>query len=264
MRKDETVREAFDPRRVAAHLHWAHRGGLLLEADAVFPQLSLTQAYAVQDGLTALREAEGRVRAGYKLGYTSDAMRRQMGIDTPNYGPLFADMIVSGGGPTFARFIQPRVEPEIALVLGADLVGPEVSIEQVAAAVVEVRASLEIVDSVWKDYRFTLAHNTADGSSAAGVVLGPTLDVSPLQCDRAEVVLYVGDQQVATATGAAASGHPLRGAAWLCSELYRRHGTGLRAGEVVMSGGLTAAFALAAGGRVTATFGSAAVVEVSR
>jgi len=101
-------------------------------------------------------------------------MRQQMGVTAPNYGPLLDDMLLRDGA-VVAGFLHPRVEPEIAVVLARDLSGAGLSLDEVARAVGEVRACLEVVDSIWLDYRFTAAQNTADGSSAAGVVLGQVL-----------------------------------------------------------------------------------------
>jgi 2-keto-4-pentenoate hydratase len=199
---------------------------------------------------------------GYKLGYTSAAMRRQMGVGSPNYAPLFDDMVF-GSGDTVDGYMQPRLEPEIAVVLGSDLSGPGLLMHEVAAAIVETRCCLEIVDSVWRDYRFSVEQNIADGSSAAGLVLGPELGIDPLDCHRVTVSLSVDGTEVGTATGAAAGGHPLHGVAWLCDRLAER-GDGLRAGQVVITGGLTAAVPLTPRSCVEAVYDRGVCVAVSR
>jgi 2-keto-4-pentenoate hydratase len=214
----------------------------------------------VQNALTQLRLAQGRSQVGYKLGYTSVAMREQMHIAEANFGPLLGDMLLPDGARA-EGFLQPRVEPEIAVVLGADLDATTPSLDQVAAAIRDVRACLEIVDSIWQDYRFTLEQNTADGSSAAGVVLGPRIDIDPIRCDSLTVTLFDGEAAVANATGAAASGHPLLGVVWLCTQLARL-GRGLRAEDVVITGGLTAARTLRPGATVRAVFGNEVDVTV--
>ncbi|WP_158703471.1 2-keto-4-pentenoate hydratase [Pseudonocardia dioxanivorans] len=254
--------QAPDTARLAHVLHRARAGHALLDATAETAALSLDDAYAVQDRLTALRLDEGRCHVGWKLGYTSAVMRRQMGVSVPNYGPLLDDM-VHHDGATAAGFLHPRVEPEIGIVLGRDLSGPGLLITEVADAVAEVRACLEIVDSIWWDYRFSAEQNTADGSSAAGVVLGPALDVDPLRCHRVPVELTEDDVQLATAVSAAASGHPLHGVAWLAAELAAR-GRHLQAGELVITGGLTAATPLRAGRVLSARFGGRTTVSVRR
>lgn len=265
-RGDMTVRE------FAGWLHDAHErgalldaghvaGGLVTDADRVAWDLDL--AYRVQDELHGLRAATGRQILGYKLGYTSAAMRTQMGVPAPNYGPLYTDMVLADGEPA-DRFVQPRVEPEIAVVLKRDLAGSGLQLHEIAQAVGSVRACFEIVDSVWRDYRFTAELNTADGSSAAGVVLGPDLGIDPLECHRLSVTVRSVNGILATASGAAASGHPLLGVAWLCSTLERRGLPGLSAGQVVITGGLTSAVELPRGAQMFADFSSGVSVSLRR
>jgi 2-keto-4-pentenoate hydratase len=189
-------------------------------------------------------------------------MRRQMGVSAPNYGPLLDDMVLHDGDPA-RRFLHPRVEPEIGIVLARDLSGSDLMLHEVADAVGEVRACLEIVDSIWRDYRFTAEQNTADGSSAAGVVFGPLLDAEPMRCHRIGVELLEHDATVATAVSAAAGGHPLHGVAWLAAQLDRR-GQRLREGELILTGGLTAATPLRPGATISARFGGSTTVSVRR
>jgi 2-keto-4-pentenoate hydratase len=248
--------------RLADRLHRARSAGELLDATAIaeVAGLSLAEAYDAQERLTGIRLSEGRLRVGHKLGYTSAVMRRQMGVDEPNHGPILDDMVLADGATT-DRFRHPRVEPEIGVVLGRDLSGPDLMVHEVAAAVAEVRTCLEIVDSIWRDYRFTVEQNTADGSSAAGVVVGPVLDVDPAACHRFPVDVLQDGVSVATGTSAAPGGHPLAGVAWLCARLGP---SGLRAGELVITGGLTAALPLPAGSTMEAWFGGSAAVRVTR
>jgi 2-keto-4-pentenoate hydratase len=248
--------------RLAAVLHRARTGRTLLDAARVATGLSLEDAYAVQQRLTELRLGAGCRAVGWKLGYTSAAMREQMGVAAPNYGPLLDDMVLADGGAA-AGYLHPRVEPEIGVVLARDLAGPDLPLAEVAGAVGEVRACLEVVDSIWLDYRFTAAQNTADGSSAAGVVLGPALPVDASDCHRIAVDLVEDGVTVATATSAAAGGHPLTGVAWLAAQLAAR-GRGLRAGELVITGGLTAAVPLRAGHALAARFDGDTTVTVQR
>jgi 2-keto-4-pentenoate hydratase len=230
---------------LATTIDTAHREGRLLDA-AAQPPLDLAAAYAVQRRLTALRTARGAARIGFKLGYTSQAMRAQMGVGEPNHGPLLDTMRITDGHLP-AHLIHPRVEPEIALVLGPDL------------RPVRAHAALEVVDSIWRDYRFTLELNTADGSSAAGVVLGPPLPMDGL--DALRVKLTRNGALVAEGTGAAAMGHPLRALEWLQRALTD---DALREGDVVITGGLTAAVPLEDGDEVAADFGGAATVRLRR
>jgi 2-keto-4-pentenoate hydratase len=249
-----------DVESAAELLDGAHLRGHLLEAADVRIG-GLAAAYAVQDALTARRMARGATRVGWKLGYTSAVMREQMGIAEPNLGPLLSSMVVDR---VDERFVQPGVEPEIALVLDRDP-GAGASVADVLAACRTAHAALEVVDSVWTGYRFDLEHNTADGSSAAGVVLGEELPLDAL--DEVVVSLAVDGAAVASGRGADASGHPAAGVAWLADQLAAR-GLALAPGDVVITGGLTAAYPLEPGGVVAATFShdsfGARTVEVRR
>jgi 2-keto-4-pentenoate hydratase len=231
---------------LAAEIDAAHRERRLLEPPA--GPLDLDGAYAVQARLTALRTGRGARRIGWKLGYTSAAMREQMGVDAPNLGPLLDTMLVTDGLVP-ESLAQPRVEPEVAVVVGPD------------GRPARVRAALEIVDSVWRDYRFTLEHNTADGSSAAGVVLGPELSADGLA--DLPVTLRRNGEVVGEATAAAAMGHPFTALEWLSGELARR-GERLRPGDIVITGGLTAAVPIGPGEEITAVFGDGGTVRVRR
>lgn len=223
--------------------------------------LTMADAYDVQRAMTALRLGGGQRVAGWKLGYTSLAMREQMGVDEPNFGPLTDVMFVRDGDAVGGRATQPRVEPEIAVRLARPLEG-DVDRDQVRDALDAAVACLEVVDSVYTDYRFTIEDNTADGSSACLVVLGddlPSLD----GLEDVAVELQRNGEPAGSATGAAASGHPLNGVAWLVGQLA---GLGLRleAGDVVITGGLTAAVPLGEGDEVAATFDDRVRVSIRR
>ena len=241
----------------------AHRAGSCLDARSV-DIADLSTAYAVQDALTGLRTARGTGRIGWKLGYTSAVMRDQLGVAEPNHGPILADMLLDDGAAVPAGALQPRVEPEVALVLGRTP-RPGSTVTEILGHCSAARAALEVVDSVWCDYLFDLEHNTADGSSAAYVVLGPEIELT--QVADVAVELSVGDTVTGLGHGRDAAGHPAAALAWLVTDLASR-GTVLEPGDVVITGGLTAAVPLARGGSVRACFrppsGPPVTVSVSR
>jgi 2-keto-4-pentenoate hydratase len=175
-------------------------------------------------------------------------MREQMGINEPNHGSLLDTMRITDGRLP-ETLVQPRVEPEVALILDAGL--------RPAAA----HAALEVVDSVWQDYRFGLELNTADGSSAAGVALGPPLPLDNLAA--LPVRLLRNGATVAEGTAAAAMGDPLRALDWLQRMLSDRP-DGLRPGDIVLTGGLTAAIPIEPGDTVEAVFGDHHAVRLRR
>jgi 2-keto-4-pentenoate hydratase len=200
----------------------------------------------------------GERLVGWKLGYTSAAMRRQMGIDQANAAPLTDAMLLASGAVVGERATQPRVEPEIGVVLAHPLTGL-VSRTEAQDAVGAVLACLEVVDSVYTGYDFTLQDNTADGSSAAFVVVGDSLAAEAL--DETPVLLEHNGESVAASTGAAAMGHPLEGVRWLAAHLAAR-GEALAPGQLIITGGLTGSVALLPGDEVAATFADAVRVVV--
>lgn len=249
----------IDHRHEADRILAARRAFRTLDPISDRIDITMDDAYAIQALVTADR-VRGDMSIGWKLGYTSTAMREQMGIAHPNFGPLSFGMLVQDGDDVAGRFIQPRVEPEIALRFADDIpVGTDRA--GVLAAVEEARAALEIVDSVWTDYRFRIEDNTADGSSAAGVVIGPEIPLDRIA--DIGVTLFVDDVEHGSGVGSDASGHPADGVVWLADRLAER-GLGIEAGDLVITGGLTSAPFLVEGSMVSAVFGGEAQVSVRR
>ena len=252
-----------------ADIIWAARqAGQTLDAEASLGSPDLATAYAIQRALLALRLAAGERVVGWKLGYTSEVMRRQMGIDRPNVGPLTDWMLLGSGDAVHERLVQPRVEPEIGLRLKTALDARRAPVDRhtVAAAVEGAYACLEVVHSTWTGYRFNLEQNTADNSSAGQVVVGPRLPVTDLMAlDTVAVRLHDGnDHTLGQGVGADADGHPLDAVARLARELAA-FDQWLEAGDLVITGGLTKACGLEVGGRLTGgfSFGDAWSVEVA-
>lgn len=203
-------------------------------------------AYAVQAHGIVLRERAGEHVVGGKLGFTSEAMRRAMGVDHPNYGWLTDAMVVEGEDVDLDALIHPKVEPEIAFVLRRDLSGPGVTAADVLDASAALAPCLEVVDSRYDGFRFAAADNIADDSSAGMVLLGEPVPVGDL--DGADLrllgcVVTVDGRLAHTAAGAAAHGHPAEAVAWMANACGRP----LPAGAVVISGGLTPPIDLAEG-----------------
>ncbi len=246
-----------DVARSAERIWAARQAGRTLDAEATIGSPDLATAYAIQRALLGLRLAAGERVVGWKLGYTSEVMRRQMGIDRPNIGPLTDRMLLNSGDAVWDRLVQPRVEPEIGLRLKTALDARQAPVDRhtVAAAVEGAYACLEVVHSTWTGYRFNLEQNTADNSSAGQVVVGPRLPVTDLiALDTVAVLLHDGSHNtLGQGVGADADGHPLDAVARLARELAAMDRR-LEAGDLVITGGLTKACALEAGGRFTGVF----------
>lgn len=208
-------------------------------------ELSLADAYRVQAASVARRLARGEVRTGLKMGFTSRAKMAQMGIDTMIWGRLTSGMLVEEGGEiALSRYVHPRAEPEVAFLLGQRLAG-RVTLPQAAAAVAAVAPALEIIDSRYMDFRFSLGDVVADNSSSAGYVIGPWAPADT-DCANLGLVLSFDGAPVQIGSTAAILGHPLRALA-AAAALAEAAGEDLPAGSIVLAGGATNAEALRAG-----------------
>jgi 2-oxo-3-hexenedioate decarboxylase len=224
--------------------------------------LSVDEAYAVQDVLLDLKVKRGEAISGGKLGLTSRAKQINMGVDEPLYAFVTDAMVHDPGTPVeLSTLIHPRIEPEIVFILKEDLQGPGVTAADVLDATAYICAGLEIIDSRYQAFKFTLQDAVADNASSALFALGtefvePRGDLSLLGC-----LLEVNGKQVATAAGAAVLGDPAQAVAWMANAAGRR-GHVLKAGWPVLSGGLTAAVPLTPGDSVTTTIGRLGSVTV--
>lgn len=203
------------------------------------PELTVDDAYAIQERLMARRLAAGEKVIGKKIGVTSQAVMNMLGVFQPDFGWL-TDGMVYGEGEAIpmSRLIQPKAEGEIAFVLKRTLKGPGISAADVLAATDGVMACFEIVDSRIADWRIKIQDTVADNASCGVIVLGDRL-VDPREVDLATcgMVLEKNGEVVATGAGAAALDHPANAVAWLANTLGA-HGTALEAGEIVLAGSL--------------------------
>lgn len=202
--------------------------------------LSLEDAYAVQRELVGRRLARGERTYGVKLGFTSKTKAAQMGVSDVIIGRLTSGMVLADGDELdLGAFVHPRCEPEVAFRLGED------------AEITAVAAAIEVIDSRYRDFKFSLADVVADNTSAAGLVLGPWRDLEP-GLDNRGVVLEVDGRLAAAGSTAAILGDPLR-AVTAAVRMAARYGIALPAGTVLLAGAATPAVALRAGTHVSVT-----------
>ncbi|WP_328448065.1 2-keto-4-pentenoate hydratase [Amycolatopsis sp. NBC_00438] len=227
-----------------------------------WPDLDVDTAYAIQDEALRQRRARGETLIGVKLGLTSRAKQQRMGIDAPLLAWLTDAMVLPTGVPV-PSLIHPRAEPELVFVLGRRLSGPGVTAATALAAVDRVYGGMEIIDSRYTDYRFTLPDAVADNGSSAYFALGP-VGVPPASLDLSleAALLEVDGQIVDTATGAAVQGHPAEALALAANTLATR-GLALEPGWLVLTGGMTDAVPLHPGSRVAAHFSHLGSVTLS-
>jgi 2-keto-4-pentenoate hydratase len=225
--------------------------------------LTLEDAYKIQ--LLQVRRwlsAGARIK-GHKVGLTSAAMQRQLGVGQPDYGHLLDSMFWLENEPVPAsRFLQPRVEPEIAFVLARELRGPGVTVADAIGAVGFVLPALELIDSRIRDWRIKLLDTIADNASSAGVVLGSTpVPLTATDLRLAGCNLHKNGEVAGTGAGGAVLGSPLTALVWLANTLGER-GVVLQPGQVILPGSVTAAIPVGAGDTVTATFAGLGSVTV--
>jgi 2-keto-4-pentenoate hydratase len=216
-------------------------------------------AYEVQDQVIAA--LGGEVEA-VKIGLTSKAKQQQMNVNEPSYGWLLRGSRLQPGEPlVVSELIQPRVEPEIAFLTSKALSGP-VTVAQVLAATAAVMPAIDVLDSRYSGYQFTLPDVIADNASAARYKVGDPVSVSGIDLRTVGCVFQKNGVVVATAAGAAVLDHPAASVAWLVGKLAER-GQELAAGSLVLAGALTAAFPIAPGDVVTVEIDRVGSVHLS-
>jgi 2-keto-4-pentenoate hydratase len=221
-----------------------------------YDDLTLEDAYRIQ--LLQIQEllGAGRTVKGHKVGLTSAAMQRLLGVAEPDYGHLLDDFFHLEHVPIpFDRFLQPRIEPEVAFVLAKPLRGPGVTVHEAIAAVDFVLPALEIVDSRIEAWKIGLLDTIADNASSGAVVLGSTpTGLRDVDLRLTGGVMTRNGAVVGTGAGGAVLGSPITSLVWLANTLGAR-GVSLEAGHVILPGAVCAMVAVAAGDTVTATFG---------
>ena len=228
-----------------------------------FGPLTVADAYAVQLANIDLRRSAGDRVLGRKIGLTSLAMQTQLGVDQPDYGHLLASMgVANGGAVTTAELIAPRIELEIAFLLGRTLEGPGVTVADALAATEAVFPSLEIIDSRIADWKIGLVDTVADNASSGRFVLPSRLTPArDLDLRLVGGIMEINGVLTSWSCGAAALGDPAACLAWLANALAA-YGGRLEAGDIVLSGALDKSMPVKPGDVVRAEFdrlGSASV-----
>lgn len=234
-----------------------------------YPDMTIDDAYAVQRALVELKIADGRSVRGRKIGLTSKVMQRAVSISEPDYGALFDDMFFDDGGTVPAnRFIRPRVEVELAFVLGETLKGPGVTLYDVLRASEYVTPALEILDARVQmsdpdtGHLRTIVDTISDNAADAGIVLGGNV-VRPHDVDLRWVGALLLRNASIEESGLAAAvlGHPANGVAWLANRLAP-HDVALQAGEIILAGSFTKPVFAEPGDTFVADYGPLGTVSV--
>lgn len=229
-----------------------------------FPGIDAVDAYEIQlCGVARRVHGDNRV-IGHKVGLSSKAMQDMMGVDEPDYGHLLADMLLHEDRPVRAgRYLLPRVEVEVAFVLGADLPGEGCTVADVLRCTAYVAPSIELIDSRIVDWRIGLVDTIADNASSAGVVLGAgRRKPDELDLTAIDAVLTKNGGQVAAGRSDAVLGDPTNAVAWLAQKVAS-FGVRLRSGHIILPGSCTRAYDVVAGDSVTASFTGLGSVSLS-
>ncbi len=239
-----------------------NRTGIAQISDA-HPDVDVATAYQAQRAFVQSKLDAGEKFVGYTLGLTSRNKQQAMGLDAPLYGRVTSGMIAAYGDPIrLDRFIHPRVESEIAFLLARD-VEPPATVISVLAATELIFGAVDVLDSRYESFKFTLSDVVSDNASAGAFYLGPIArrpeEIADLRLVGCNVI--VGGDVAMTATGAAVMGHPAASVAWLANQLALE-GETLKAGQLIFSGGVTAPVPVVAGAGVTFEFAGLGSIDV--
>jgi 2-oxo-hept-3-ene-1,7-dioate hydratase len=240
----DTIIEAQKTRKQAAQL------------SVTFPNINFEDAYAISTEVAKRRMAAGEKLIGHKVGLTSKAMQASSQIDEPDYGYLFENMMVADGAKVpHENYCAPRVEIELAFVLGKKLMGPGIGLTDVLRATEYVVPAIEIVDARMVNPR-KIFDTISDNGAAAGIVVGGR-PVGPMDIDLRWVggLMYRNSEIEETGVAAGVLGHPAMGVAWLANKLGSL-GTPLEAGHLVLAGSFTRVVWAQKGDTIRADFGS--------
>ena len=223
---------------------------------AAHPDMTIEDAYHVQQRMIARRLEQGDRVIGKKIGVTSTAVMNMLGVHQPDFGYLLDSMVYNEGESVeMASLIQPKAEGEIAFLLKKDLQGPGVTAADVLAATEGVMACFEIVDSRIQDWKIRIQDTVADNASCGVFVLGDQLvDIANLDLALAGMVLEKNGEIVVTGAGAATMAHPVNAMVWLANMLGTL-GIALKAGDIVLSGAMGAMVPVVKGDNLRVTIG---------
>jgi 2-oxo-hept-3-ene-1,7-dioate hydratase len=232
------------------------------QLDKTFPGMEIEDSYAIQQEILSTKLAAGAKLRGHKIGLTSKAMQATVGIDEPDYGHLLDNMFYQDGDSIpVERFIVPRVEVELAFILGKPLKGPGVTLFDVLRATEYVVPALELIDGR-SQYPRKIVDNIADNAAAAGIILGGrTVRPDDIDLRWVAALLYRNGVIEESGVSAAVLGHPAMGIAWLANKVGP-FGTTLEAGHVLLAGSFTRTVAVAKGDTIHADYGPLGGISV--
>ncbi|MBG9981906.1 4-oxalocrotonate decarboxylase [Aerococcaceae bacterium DSM 111020] len=218
------------------------------------PSLKVEEAYAIQAELLRLREADGHAIIAPKMGLTSKAKWTQMGVDSPVVGYLFDDMIERDQSIEFDRYIHPKIEPEIGIVLKNEIGGPDLTISEVKDNIDYIFSAVEVIDSRYQNFDFTFIDVIIDNTSAKGAILGTKqYDVGSVDLITEQVEILINGEQVAEGKGEAVLGNPIQVIVELAKHLDQSNQM-IQPGQPILTGGMTAAVMIEKGDTIQVNY----------
>jgi 2-oxo-hept-3-ene-1,7-dioate hydratase len=233
-----------------------------VQLSTAWPGITMEDAYAISTEVAKRKIADGAKLIGHKVGLTSKAMQRSSQIDEPDYGHLLDHMMIADGAKVpHDQYCRPRVEIELAFILGKPLKGPGIGLPDVLRATEYVVPAIEIVDARIQDPR-KIFDTVADNGAAAGIVIGGR-PVGPMDIDLRWVggIMYRNSEIEETGVAAGVLGHPALGVAWLANKLGA-HGVALEPGHLVLAGSFTRVVFAHKGDTLHADFGPLGEIAV--
>lgn len=251
-----TVTQSVTHQQVAEDFLRAYETGQPIEPPrTTIADLDLAGAYRIQQLQEEAMVAGGRTVVGRKIGLTSLAMQKQLGVDSPDFGFFTEDLVFEDGSDIeVSRFISPKVEPELAFILSRDLAG-DATIEDVHEAIESVHLAVEIIDSRVRDWDIRLVDTVADNASCGAIIIDRTpVDVELADLPSVTATMTVGGEVQGSGSGADVMGHPLAPLPWLAGVLAEQ-GVTLRKGDIILTGSFCGAAPVIAGQRVEVDYG---------
>lgn len=220
-----------------------------------YPDLSLDEAYSIQEKLIQRREQDGARCIGLKLGLTSKAKQQMMGVHEAIYGYLTDDMLALEWEPLeYSQLIHPKAEPEIAFFIEEDLQGTDITAEDVLRVTRYVAPAIEVIDSRYLDFKFTLADVIADNCSSSKFVVGSKWMLpDELDLGQLGMVMSKNGEVVQVGASAAVLGHPATSVAWAVNKLGEV-GKGIKKGDIILSGAISEAVSFKPGDTIHVQF----------
>ncbi|POF42381.1 2-oxopent-4-enoate hydratase [Pseudomonas laurylsulfativorans] len=244
--------DTTEPHPLAERLYQALREGSTIAPLTSSASLSIEEAYGISLQILKMRQANGEIVIGKKIGVTSKPVQEMLGVHQPDFGFLTDRMQFADDACISikqANLIQPRAEGEIAFILKDELLGPGITQQDVLRATESVVACFEIVDSRIKDWKIAIQDTIADNASCGVFVLGQNrIDPSDLDLANVRLDMNRNGELHSSGLGSAVQGHPAEAVAWLANTLGA-FGMPLRAGEIILSGSLVPLVPVQAGDR---------------